>query len=246
MRVVVTRPQASGMKTAQLLRQRGHEVILLPLVRPLHLAQACVDAFASRPAAFAVTSAEAIRALEEHLPRHPAIPDVPLYAVGAASAKAAQEAGFKTVSAGQSDGSALAELIANDCTAGRISGGITYLAGTLREDGFERRLSSLDIPFETVEVYGMSAVDWSRHELEHLLGSEAVDGVLLYSADAARRFFALCDQLQLSTWLARAHFVCISEKVRSQVPEPFRHVAWASTDPVEDQMFDLLEQKAGT
>lgn len=246
MRIVVTRPEASGLKTANRLQALGHEPVLLPMVRPVHLASVVSGALMLRPQILAVTSAEAIRALKDHLPQHPAIADVPLFAVGAASARAAREAGFTNVVAGQNDGPALAALIAEAVKSRPIHGEVTYFAGALREQGFERALLSLDVPFNTVEVYEMVDIVWQRNELDHALCTAHVDAVLLYSAHAARRFFTLCETQGVSTCLGGTRFIAISEKVRTQVPELYRSVAWASVDPVEEQMFDLLERKAGT
>lgn len=236
----------SGLKTAQRLQARGHEPVLLPMVRPIHFGEVATNVVTSLPGAFAVTSAEAIRALESHLPEHPAVTEVPLFAVGTASARAAREAGFTNVVAGQNDGPALAALIADAAKAGDLHGPVSYLAGTLREKGFEQALLSLNIPFSTIEIYEMVDVVWQRSDLEDPLCNAPVDAVLLYSAEATRRFFTLCESQQVLDCLGHTHFIAISEKVRAQVPERFRPVAWASADPVEEQMFDLLERKAGT
>ena len=97
MRVLVTRPAHSATRTAQRLRDMGHEPLLLPLREPLHDSNAAADALAITGGAIAVTSAEAIRvlsALGEKLHPHLARS---LFAVGETTAEEARSLGFRSV-----------------------------------------------------------------------------------------------------------------------------------------------------
>jgi uroporphyrinogen-III synthase len=241
MRVVVTRPERSGQKTATLLRERGHWPILLSLTAPVHYAEVAIAALAKQPAALAVTSAEAIRALLET--DISAIRHTLLFAVGPASAGAARDAGFQNIVAGESDGSALAQLIAQ-AQAPKTS--VLYLAGKPREPGFEDRLFALNVPFETAEIYEMQPVFWTRPQLEDLLTASPINAVLFYSTEAVRIFFALMSEHALFERLNTCKFICISSKVLSHIPKAFQHAAQASATPSEAEMFDLLDRAAGT
>ncbi len=82
MRIVVTRPQRSGERTAAKLEALGHAPVLLPLFHPCHHGERAVAALSDPAGAIAVTSAEALRALatcEEQLA--PCL-SKPLFAVG--------------------------------------------------------------------------------------------------------------------------------------------------------------------
>ncbi len=243
MRVVVTRPLASGQKTAKLLRALGHQPVLLPLTQPVHFTQMAKEALSKQPAALAVTSAQAIRVLTEGDTLTAQSLDTPLFAVGEASAQAGRDAGFRNVIAGKSDGVALAQLIVETLPPDKS---LLYLAGKPREAGFEDRLSSLNMPFETAEIYEMQAIDWHQAQLQNLLADAPIDAVLLYSAEAARRFFALMETEAVSVSLDHCKFICISTKVVSHIPEAFRHAALASATPSEAEIFALLDTKAGT
>ncbi|MBN7806147.1 uroporphyrinogen-III synthase [Agrobacterium rosae] len=244
MRVVVTRPQASGEKTAALLRERGHEPVLMPLTEPVHHADVAIQALTKPLQALAVTSAEAIRVLAGA--GLTAILHMPLFSVGTASAKAARKAGFLNVTAGESDGPALAQLIADRMKSDTgYCSNLLYLAGTPRDAGFEKRLSELMVPFETVEVYEMQPLSWNITQWEGLTDKQ-IDVVLLYSSEAARLFFKLVTSQPVFKQWDHCKFICISKKVLSDIPPAFQHNAFASTAPREAEMFDLLDLLAGT
>jgi uroporphyrinogen-III synthase len=247
MRVVVTRPEKSGLKTAELLRARGHDPILLPLTAPVYNAEAATAALAKEPAYLAVTSAEAIRALVNVGADLSASLQKPIFVVGQASAMAARDAGFQTIITGESDGAALAQLIAkktrNDTS---LKGPICYLAGSPRDAGFEQTLNQLTVPFETAEIYQMRQIAWQPAQLKSRLTDQPSEAVLFYSSEAVRVFFALLKDVGLLAPLRQARMICISAKVLSHIPETFRSRAYASAEPNESQMFDLLERKAGT
>lgn len=247
MRVVVTRPETSGLKTADLLRARGHDPVLLPLTTPVHDTKAAQSALGKAPAYLAVTSAEAIRVLVNADADFSASLRKPIFVVGQASAMAARDAGFQTIITGESDGAALAQLIAeknrNDASQ---QGTICYLAGSPRDAGFEQTLNALNVPFETAEVYQMRQIAWQSAQLRERLTQPPTDAVLFYSSEAVRIFFMLLEDEGLLAPLRNSSMICISAKVLSHIPEAFRSCAYASAEPNESQMFDLLEPKAGT
>lgn len=241
MRVVVTRPERSGKKTAAHLRHRGYDPVMLPLTYPAYNREAISAAFERPPAALAVTSAEALRALQtfdldlaDQFPR-------PLFAVGAATASVADDMGFQNIMIGEGDGRALAKLIEK----AKLEGPVLYLAGRPREGGFEKTLASMDIELKIAEIYEMRPVTWKSDAVEAVL-QEPADAVLLYSRETARIFFDLTAAMNLDDFLRHSAFICMSKKVLSAVPERFLEKAVASQVPSEAAMFELLDRLAGT
>ena len=107
MRLLVTRPQHDGERTAARLRARGHEVTLAPLLR--------IDAvdveLPSEPlSAVVMTSANAARAIARH-PRRDALTALPAFTVGRHTAEAARAAGFRAVECADGDTDDLAALL---------------------------------------------------------------------------------------------------------------------------------------
>lgn len=250
MRVVVTRPMRSGQKTATLLQERGHEPILLPLTEAMHKAEAARELLAREPDAIAVTSAEAFRALKASGIDLSSHIDRPLFAVGAATAEAARESGFKTLMIGDGDGTALAHLVKTTLVpiaqaSAANSTHLLYLAGRPREGGFETALTNSAIRLDVAEIYEMQPVLWDKPGLQAALTTPA-DAVLLYSRETARIFFKLLRAHDLAPLLRDTRFICISEKVLDVVPTPHRSRACASATPSEHAMLQLLDGGAGT
>src|SRR5947209_14822822 len=92
MRLLVTRPEPDATRTAQMLRARGHEVLVAAL-----LSVQTIDAdFAGPYGAVLMTSANAARAIGTHR-RFAELRELPAYVVGSRTADAAREAGFPHV-----------------------------------------------------------------------------------------------------------------------------------------------------
>ena len=114
--------------------------------------------------AIAVTSAEAIHALQAIGPLTSADLSRPLFAVGMATASQAEKAGFRSAYHGDGNGVQLADL--RSASAALLGGrSVNYLAGSPRADGVETRMKELGIPGETVECYRMEDIEPDEKEL---------------------------------------------------------------------------------
>jgi uroporphyrinogen-III synthase len=234
MRVLVTRPQRQGERTAHQLRSMGHEPLLLPLSEPRHDTDAAIEALNVHHGPIAITSAEAVRSLTarsgelaRHLTR-------PLFCVGAASAEAADAAGFTSVSASTGDGSDLAALI-----AGQANGVITYLAGVPRAETFEKRAAELELQIDVAVCYRMQPVTIDLAQIEQLARTPA-DAVLFYSREAALAFFELFAAESTPFWLTDAKLLCLSEAVATAIPGGLRKNIRTAAMPDEQSLLSLL------
>src|SRR5215510_4131726 len=122
MRIVVTRPQTDGERTAKALRARGHTVLVAPLMRVEPIAADLGGAWS----AVIVTSANAPKAIENN-PARDSLARLPLFAVGHRSAEAARETGFKDVVSANGDLRDLVRLI--EVRRARERAPLLYLAG---------------------------------------------------------------------------------------------------------------------
>ncbi|MCM2475306.1 uroporphyrinogen-III synthase [Rhizobium sp. CG5] len=236
MRILVTRPEQSGQKTAHMLETLGHQPVLLPLAAPYHHPDAILDALARHEGPLAVTSAVAIYGLAKLGDRLLPYLDWPLYAVGPATAKAAEQAGFRQVVASSGDGGALADTIASHHAAVPI----LYLAGHPRAKTFEQRLSERQIPFTVCESYAMQALIPDRETLHRLLVDSPVDTVLLYSTETARRFFDLPIFAERPDLLSSLPILCLSAAIAATVPPQYRRHAQAARSADEASLLALL------
>ena len=179
MRVWVTRAQPQAAATAERLVQMGHEPVVSPLIET-RLVPATLDGLAGA-GALAFTSQAAIDAalLQDLVP---ALADLPVFAVGDATADAAQRAGFKRV---LSAGGAITDLATLILASPPSWGGDLVhlsarqpagdLAGLLKRGGCAARRVTL---YETIDVPGTDI-------------PEAVEAILIHSAMAARRAAAV-------------------------------------------------------
>src|SRR5260370_36339217 len=97
MRLLVTRPQDEGERTAAALRARGHDAVLAPLLR---IEAVAADIGPGPFAAVLTTSANAARATGRH-PRIGAASRLPPFTGGQRRAAAARAAGGSGRSAGR-------------------------------------------------------------------------------------------------------------------------------------------------
>ena len=90
MKLFVTRPRLDAEPLAELLREKGHETVIAPLIEIVPRKHVPIPRLDFQ--AICITSANGIRSLAVPLPS-----GLPVYAVGAQSAVAAKAKGFTNV-----------------------------------------------------------------------------------------------------------------------------------------------------
>lgn len=231
MRVVVTRPRADSERTAMVLRARGHEVLVAPLMKVEALAADLSGIWA----AIVVTSANAPGAIAEN-PAHPALTKLPVYAVGQRSADAAREAGFVEVtSAGGDVRDLVRTLVAQRADA---KAPLLYLAGEDRAADLIGELSARGIAAEMRIVYRAVTAPFPPELIEALEAGE-VDAVLHFSRRSADNYLAGAKQAGIAgPALAVRHF-CLSAQVAAPLAGA-GPVAIAAR-PDESALIELLQ-----
>ena len=182
MRVWVTRAQPMAEATAQRLTALGHTALVAPL---LEIRRLPFPPEALREAgAIALTSQTAVQALADCDPQ---VRERPVFAVGAATARAALEAGFTDVRSADGDVEALTRLIL--ASRASLGGPVIHasalepagdLTGALNVAGCQARRVSV---YDTVPT-GLGAVP------------EGAQAVLIHSAKAARAAAAVISPLE--------------------------------------------------
>jgi uroporphyrinogen-III synthase len=222
-RVLITRPREDAEPLARRLSALGAEPVIEPLIAihretdaPLDLADA---------AAVALTSANGARTLAAVSFRR----DVPVFAVGEATAAAARDAGFGDVRSAAGDVNALATLIMN--TLAHVSGADAAgdLAGRLQEAGFRAR---------RVVLYRAMASERLSEATRTLLRSGSLAMVLFFSPRTATTFVRLANRDELGPACRSAAAVCLSGAVADAVRVlPWREVRVARV-PDQDSLLD--------
>ena len=229
MRLVITRPLPDGEPAAALLRARGHEVLLAPLMRIEPVAANLSGAWSG----IVVTSANALNAVPAFELRH-----LPVFAVGARTAAAARERGFVNAMSADGDARDLVRLIANRSPP--IAGTLLYLSGENRAADLEAELTRHGVAVTTKVVYRAIALAHPL-ELAAALKNRTVDGVLHYSARSAMAFLDGASMANLMVEaLALRHF-CLSEQIAAPLRAAGAALISVAATPTEDALIDLTE-----
>ena len=203
MRLLVTRPEPDGERTAAALRARGHEVTVAPLLR----VEAVPDADPGKGpwSAILITSANGARAIAAH-PRRAEWTALPLLAVGQGSAEAARSAGFPDVTSANGDGGDLARLAAAKFAG--VAKPLLYLAGEERARDLGGALAAAGLRADTVVVYRtVKAVAFPDH-VRAALQASAIDGVLHFSRRSVESYLD-CARAAPGSALLPIHY-CLS------------------------------------
>jgi len=233
MRLLVTRPEPDGAKTAELIGTLGHRVHFHPLLTPEYYPLTGEH----KPAALAVTSRNGVRALASW-PESLAWRALPVFAVGDATAKSARAAGFSNVVSADGDGEALAGLIRKQFDPS--TGPVLYAAGRNRSQGFTDALKVTGVDLDLVVAYHMPGATVMPPELQVLLRSGSLDGVVFYSRRSAELFVLLVEAAGLDEIWPNLDLFALSQQIADVFAErPVRRIEVASA-PREDAMLELL------
>ncbi|MGB8366185.1 MAG: uroporphyrinogen-III synthase [Rhizomicrobium sp.] len=233
MRVLVTRPRGDAQETAAILRARGHEAVIAPLldIRDRAGAEIALDGVQ----AILVTSANGIRALAKRALRR----DVKVLAVGAQSNRAARDAGFTDVEHAAGDAAALAALAAAQLAPG--DGVLLHAAGAETRGALAATLAAKGFTLRTEVLYEAVPVEALPVRAADALAENRLDAVLLYSPRTARIFATLLARAGLRDSCRAVTALCISQATADALaPVAFRAVRVAS-HPDQDALLALLD-----
>ncbi len=208
MRLLLTRPKSDDDPLPGLLEAAGHSIIVEPL---LSVESLRTPPLADSPLqAIAATSANAIRAAKSGALLGPVL-ELPLFAVGTATATAARDAGFKHIVEGP--GTArdlvpfmLARLQPQD-------GCILYLRGEHVAFELAQELAQAGLAVEERVVYRAApAIGFAAPTLKALRQGK-IDGVVLLSPRTATIYAGLVSAAGLSPEIHKPTHYCLSDRV---------------------------------
>jgi uroporphyrinogen-III synthase len=269
-RLLVTRPEPQGARTAALLRQRGHEVLWLPLLRIEPIANA--ELGAGPWAAVLFTSANAVRAIAAHH-RFGELAELAVCTVGRRTQEAAAAAGFVSVMSADGDVNALARLVASKlpilagagaslrdgtsppaCRGERHgaphrpgvapqpggSASLLYCAGEERAGDLAGALQLHGLRVETVTVYRAAGVTELTPEVRAALASGAIDAVMHYSARTAAAFVAAATRAGIEDLSIQTRHLCLSAQVAAPLAAAGATAIEVASGPNEQALLALI------
>lgn len=229
--VLVTRPEPGAGATAARLAALGFSPVVLPLTKIV-----ATPPSASGPCdAVVTTSANALRhAPADYLAN---FTDKRLYAVGAATAAAARQAGFTDIAVAAGTALDLAGLIARDAAPGAR---LLHLAGRDRTAGFESALRREGFGVEIVETYRAEELFHETGFIRQRLNDAVLWGALAFSERGGLLLAALAGREGLSHLFEGTRFFCISDKVAATLAGRLTLVA---AEPSEEAVLALLSSQ---
>jgi len=208
MRLLVTRPMPDATKQAEKLKALGHEVLVAPMLEVRFLDTA-LPALAAMQALIA-TSRNALRALEAGGKLADAR-NLPLFAVGGATAGLARKLGFSDVYEGPGRAEALPLLIASHCAPG--GGALMHLAGERLAYDVKGALEKQGFEVTQRVLYRTRAADSFGGDAHDALISGALDGVILMSPATAQSYVKLVEAQGLRQAAEKLAHFCLSQNV---------------------------------
>lgn len=205
MRVLVTRPRPDADDTAAALIARGHAPVIAPLLDVIFEPGADIDL--TEVQAILVTSANGARALAAATSRR----DLPVFAVGAASAGAARQCGFAQTESAGGDVGALAGLV----TARLVpqNGRLLHVAGTVTAGDLSGTLAVVGFDVRRAVLYRAEPVPYLPDDIKKHLKECTLDAALFYSPRTAAQFVELVAAGGLTECCKRVVALALSEAV---------------------------------
>jgi uroporphyrinogen-III synthase len=239
-RLLVTRPERDGARTAQALRARGHAVVLAPLLRTETIAFVLPDQAFS---AVVLTSANAARAVADH-PGRAQLTALTAFTVGRRTAEAARAVGFRDVRSADGDKRDLVDLLRADLLRTdllRIGSNdrapLLYLAGEDRAGD----LAAAGLPVHTAVVYRALKADHFPPPVAAALAQREIDGVLHFSARSAEAYLDCAVRGGIGNQaLAPVHY-CLSRWVAAPLSAAGAAAIRIAARPDEMAMLELVE-----
>jgi uroporphyrinogen-III synthase len=232
MRLLVTRPREDAEALAAALRDLGAEPVLAPVMTIEPEPDIRVDLAGVQALLF--TSANGVRAFAAAS----AARDLPVLAVGDATARAAVEAGFAKIESAGGDTDDLADLAARKLD--QRAGALLHPAGRDVAGPLKEELEARGFEVRRVTYYRAAFARTLPDEARRAINDRKIDGVLFFSRRTAQSFVTLLRDATLTDTLQDSYAYCLSPAVAKIA----RDVQWKAVRvapaPTQAALLDLI------
>jgi len=235
--VLVTRPLAQSQSLAERLSVRGHEPLLLPLLRiePVAHAVLTLEQTLEGAQALLFTSANGVRAFAAASSRR----DLPVFAVGEQTAAAARDAGFTTIETAGGDVTSLVTLAAERLAP--EAGALIHAAGETTAGDLTGTLEARGFRVRRVTLYRAEATHALDAATESALRAGRIGAAMFFSPRTAAIFVALLHASKLESALTTTTALALSPAVAAVLaPLPWARVLTAG-EPTEAALLAALD-----
>jgi uroporphyrinogen-III synthase len=239
MRLLVTRPEPDALKLRAVLEEHGHQATVEPLLQVSFEDADAIDLDGVQ--ALIATSRNGLRALKS-LPALAEARQLPLFAVGEATAKEARALGFEVVVTGAGTSQ---ELVVHIVSAlDPAAGLLLHLAGDALAGDLKGALEEHGFRVLQPQVYRMLAATALSEDTVEQLAMGEIDGVILLSPRTAQVYATLMRKQGLvSVARGLTHF-CLSPEVGRRL-EPLGNVRMQIAEaPRLEEVLALIDATA--
>ena len=237
MRIVLTRPRDNSEHTAAMLRARGHDVLVAPLLQ----VEPVLAELRPHWGAVIITSANAAAALTLHPVRAELI-KLPVYAVGKRSGDAAHKAGFTDVTIAGGDVRDLVKVISEHIADAKAP--LLYLAGEDRAGDLIGDLAIHGIAAELAVVYRAAPAPFPP-ELIAALKEGKVDAVLHFSRRSADNYLEGAQKAAVLVQALGVRHLCLSAQIAEPLVNAGASMVAVAKRPDEASLIALVDEAQG-
>lgn len=209
MRILNTRPQPDAVALTAALSALGHEVTEAPLLEFVFRTGAVLDLDGIQAAL--ATSANGVRALA----RATEVRDLPLFAVGDATAGVARELGFANVTSAAGDVETLAAVVTGSLDP--ADGALLHTAGTKVAGDLSGALEAAGFDVRRAVLYEARTAEALPEAAVSVLRKGTADAIVFFSPRTARTFVRLVGDAGLTGACEMLDAYCLSEAVAAEV-----------------------------
>lgn len=229
----VTRPSEDAADLAEMLRTRGHAILIEPLLVIERLEGPPLDLDGVQ--AILATSANGVRAFAYRNTQRA----LPLLAVGDATARAAQAAGFQHVESAAGDVAALAALVRQQLDP--RAGALLHIAARDLAGDLARTLACSGFTCRRAVLYRAQAADALSKPLTRAIRDASLDGVLVFSPRTAETLVRLISDAGIAPDASRLDLFCLSAAVADRAAAlRWRRVVIAAK-PTQAALLDSID-----
>jgi len=236
--ILITRPIEDAEALAEILKEKGHEVFIEPMLDIYVLEDARSDieeSLSSNPQAIILTSGNGARALAHLTDKK----NIPVIAVGEASAMAARHRGFKDVFSANGDIEKLEHYIIENCD--KDKGSLVHIAGSVVAGDLQGNLEKFGFKVDRIISYMAKPVRYLSDGLINKLKKNQLDTVLFYSPRTAKIFVDRIIQEGVEENMKNISAFCLSTRVEDMISK----IEWSEISraeyPTQSDLLDMLE-----
>ena len=233
MRALITRPAEDAKGLQAELRRRGIAVSHEPMLTIERMTDISIDTSGVQGLLF--TSSNGVRAFAGLSDRR----DLPVFAVGDATARACRDAGFSDVHTASGDVDALANYVIRHCQP--LDGRLVQIAGTISAGDLAGALRAAGFIIDRIPIYEAHAAKALSSGTRTAMKNRRIDAVLFFSPRTASTFVSLAQSAGLEDACRNINAYCLSPAVAKRAAAlPWKRVTIAA-EPTQTALLASLD-----